>query len=165
MKGCDSVGIFDDMMSDVFGSSAKPQEPTARSSGGLMDTLFGGFSTTGHVSGGSSGGSSWIDTMFDGYRVDPPAPRQQSGGLFGSSRPEVGLGGYQEPILPAASQAVGYGGQRFSSQAQADISQCISGQVCDPDTNYCGTVAEIYAAYLREGRDPKRLVERFKKRR
>lgn len=159
------MGMFDDMMHDVFGGSSSGSSLQQSSGGDLMDTLFGGYSTTGRVSDPSSG-RSIMDGMFDGYRVDPPPAggRESGGGLFGfGRRPEVGLGGYAEPILPAASQATGYGGQRYSSQAEADVSRCIEGDVTDPVTGYTGTVGEIYDAYLREGRDPSRLISYFDK--
>lgn len=101
----------------------------------------------------------------------PPTPA--SDGLFDSlfggesssrSTERVPFGGYGEPVMPAASQATGYGGQRFSSVSEADKSRLQDyGVVKDPDTGYVGKPAQIYDRYIAEGRDPRELVRRYHK--
>lgn len=108
--------------------------------------------------------------LFDEMFGAAPPPEPASHGLFDSlfggfspsrSESHVPFGGYSEPIMPAASQARGYGGQMFGSFGEADKSRLMSGVVTDPDTGYVGTPAEIYDRYKAEGRDPRPLVARF----
>lgn len=103
--------------------------------------------------------------MF-GFSSDP-APVKPSGGFFAGTQeptaPPSGLFSYSEPVMPAASQARGYGGQMFGSVSEASKSCLMDGVVTDPDTGYVGTPADIYDKYLREGRDPSRLVQRYRK--
>lgn len=112
--------------------------------------------------------------IWDGIFGDAPSTQSEpsSGGIFGSlfsgtpepTAPRSSPFSYGEPVLPAASQATGYGGQRFSSRAAADKS-CLQdyGVVTDPDTGHVGTPAQIYDKYIAEGRDPRRLIQRYRK--
>ena len=112
----------------------------------------------------------FFDELFGGTPSAPSTP--SSGGFFGSlfsgtpepTAPRSSPFSYGEPVLPTASQATGYGGQRFSSRSEADKS-CLQdyGVVTDPDTGYVGTPAQIYDKYLAEGRNPERLVQRYRK--
>ncbi len=110
--------------------------------------------------------------ISSGSRDEPSS----SGSIFGSGSSIFGGGtphdspspafSYGEPIPPAASQVRGYGGQMFGSVSAADKSLMhdFGGQpTVDPDTGYTGTPQEIYDRYLREGRDPSRLVKNFRR--
>lgn len=106
-----------------------------------------------------------------GFGSDPTPVKPSGGildGLFSGTpepiAPPSKPFGYREPILPAASQARGYGGQMFGSVSEADKSCLMDGIVKDPDTGYVDTPANIYDRYVNEGRDPTRLVQRYRKR-
>lgn len=127
-------------LDDVFGiPSSTHDEPAADS---IFDSIFGGGGGSIFSSGPSLFGES---TSYDA----PGAPFSR-----------------QEPILPAATQVQGYGGQMFGSvgEAEKSIMHDFGGQpVVDPDTGYTGTPRQIYDRYIREGRPTARLVERYRR--
>lgn len=108
---------------------------------GVLGEIFG--VTRSQPSGGV------FDSLFGGT----PTPTAPPSSPFSSG----------EPIMPAASQARGYGGQMFGSVSAADKSRLIDGVVTDPDTGYVGRPAQIYDRYRNEGRCTDRLVQRYQK--